>query len=157
VKVNTRSPVEMAERCREFVTSEDEKPFFIYFCTSDAHRGGGQANDLPFKPDRFGNRPQGYPGVNEVTYDPESVVVPPYLPDTPACRAELVQYYGKRSIRACVHRPKFELYDLENDPHELENLADDAAHAEVLEELKEKIKSFQARTKDPWIMKWEYE
>ena len=28
-----------------------------------------------------------------VHYKPEEVVVPPFLPDTPACRAELAQYY----------------------------------------------------------------
>jgi N-sulfoglucosamine sulfohydrolase len=330
VKVNTRSPVEMAERCRDFVTAEDEKPFFIYFCTSDPHRGGGQASDLPYKPDRFGNRPQGYPGVKELTYKPEDVIVPPFLPDTPACRAELAQYYqsvsrvdqgmgrliqllqeagrwedtlfiyisdngiafpgaktttyepglrlpcivrnpylekrglvtnamvtwadltptildfadvkpqgyafhgrsflsvldqenpdgwdevygshtfheitmyypmrlvrgrqykliwniahqlpypfasdlwaaptfqdryqkgldtlyGKRLIRDYIHRPEFELYDLTSDPNEVENLASDTSHAEVLEELKGKIKAFQERTKDPWVMKWKYE
>ena len=26
-------------------------------------------------------------------YTPDEVVVPPFLPDTPACRAELAQYY----------------------------------------------------------------
>src|SRR5690606_23792611 len=35
----------------------------------------------------------GYPGVNEVTYDPRDVKVPGFLPDTAACRSELAQYY----------------------------------------------------------------
>jgi N-sulfoglucosamine sulfohydrolase len=65
--------------------------------------------------------------------------------------------YGKRNIEAYIHRPKFELYDLENDPHEINNLADDPKHAKVLEELKGKLKAFQRRTKDPWILKWKYE
>jgi N-sulfoglucosamine sulfohydrolase len=65
--------------------------------------------------------------------------------------------YGKRSIEAYIHRPKFELYDLENDPHEVENLADVPKYAKVLEELKAKLKAFQKRTKDPWILKWDYE
>jgi len=69
---NTRSPVQMADNCRDFISSDDDKPFFLYFCTSDPHRGGGVANELPGKPDRFGNKPDGgaYPGVNEVKYDP---------------------------------------------------------------------------------------
>jgi N-sulfoglucosamine sulfohydrolase len=92
---NPRSPVEMAERCKEFLSTSGDKPFFLYFCTADPHRGGGTATELPHQPDRFGNRPKGqaYPGVKEVTYDPKEVIVPPFLPDTPACRAELAQYY----------------------------------------------------------------
>jgi N-sulfoglucosamine sulfohydrolase len=328
---NTRSPVQMADNCRDFVSSDDDKPFFLYFCMSDPHRGGGVANELPGKPDRFGNRPGGgaYPGIDEVKYDPKDVVVPPFLPDLPECRAELAQYYqsvsrvdqgvgrlmrvlkqagkydstvviyisdngvafpgakttlyepgmnlpcivrdprqrnkgiacdalvnytdlaptildfagalprksslqgrsfksalnqghpkgwdetyashtfheitmyypmrvvrqrkykliwniahgldypfasdlwasstwqatiqagnkyyGKRTVEAYLHRPKFELYDLENDPHEVENLADDPKHQKVLAELQAKLKAFQKRTKDPWIVKWNYE
>ena len=65
--------------------------------------------------------------------------------------------YGKRSIEAYIHRPRFEFYDLENDPYEINNLADDPKHAKVFEELKGKLKVFQKRTKDPWILKWKYE
>jgi N-sulfoglucosamine sulfohydrolase len=92
---NSRSSVEMAENCRELIESDSERPFFLYYCTSDPHRGGGAADELPHKPDRFGNKPHGksYPGVEPVQYDPADVVVPPFLPDTPACRAELAQYY----------------------------------------------------------------
>jgi len=67
------------------------------------------------------------------------------------------KYYAKRSIEAYLHRPKFELYDLENDPDEVKNLADDPKHAGVIEELKGKLKAFQERTNDPWIIKWEHE
>ena len=326
---NSRSPVQMADNCEDFITDDDAKPFFLYFCTSDPHRGGGKATDLPHEPDRFGNRPQGYPGIEEVTYNPEDVVVPDFLPDIPECRAELAQYYqavsrvdqgigrlmdvlkqsgqydntvviyisdngiafpgakttlyepgmnlpcivrtpwqnnkgiacdalvnyadlaptildfagatpsdyefhgrsfkpvlerqrargwdttyashtfheitmyypmrvvrerrykliwniahgleypfasdlwesatwqgnlkrgntmyGRRTIDAYLHRPKFELYDLENDPHETVNLADDPAHQDKLREMQAKLKAFQKRTKDPWILKWDYE
>lgn len=326
---NSRSPVQMAENCKDFVRN-DAQPFFLYFCMSDPHRGGGVAEDLPGKPDRFGNRAKGnYPGVKEATYDPDDVVVPPFLPDIPECRAELAQYYqsvsrvdqgvgrllsvlkesgqydntliiyisdngvafpgakttlyepgmnlpcivrqpgqknkgitcdalvnfadlapticdfagalsgkntfqgrsfkgvlerehpkgwdvtyashtfheitmyypmrvvrqrkykliwniahgldypfasdlwaastwqatlrnkhkyyGKRTVEAYLHRPKFELYNLENDPHEVNNLADNPMYAKVLAELKAKLKAFQKRTKDPWILKWDYE
>lgn len=90
-----RSPVEMANNCRPFIEANDGQPFFLYFATSDPHRGGGTASELPYKPNRFGNRPnQGaYPGIDEVFYDPDTVPVPPFLPDTPTCRAELAQYY----------------------------------------------------------------
>jgi N-sulfoglucosamine sulfohydrolase len=65
--------------------------------------------------------------------------------------------YGKRAIRAYIHRPEFELYDLQTDPHEVHNLAGSPDHAELLAELKANLKTFQRRTKDPWIMKWSYE
>ena len=92
----TRSPVVMANNCQDFITADNDKPFFLYLCTSDPHRGGGEANELTFKPNRFGNPApdsKGYPGVEEVTYDPADVVVPGFLPDTPTCRAEIAQYY----------------------------------------------------------------
>ena len=87
----------LTERAVEWIAEQQgsDKPFFLYICTSDPHRGGGTATELPHKPDRFGNPAPGksYPGITEVKYNPEDVVVPPFLPDTPVCRAELAQYY----------------------------------------------------------------
>jgi N-sulfoglucosamine sulfohydrolase len=329
LKGNSRSPVQMAENCKDFIVGDKNRPFFLYFCTSDPHRGGGKARDLPYAPDRFGNRPNGYPGITEVEYDPKDVIVPPFLPDVPECRAELAQYYqavsrvdqgmgrllsilketgtynstviiyisdngvafpgakttlyepgmnlpciirspwqehngiacdalvnytdlaptildfagalpgasefhgrsfkpalehphpkgwdvtyashtfheitmyypmrvvrgrkykliwniahdlpypfasdlwasatwqailkqdakhyGKRTVEAYLHRPEFELYDLEEDPHEVHNLADKAEHKAVLEDHKDQLKTFQKQTNDPWITKWEHE
>jgi len=326
---NDRNAVQMANNCAKFLEIRDSRPFFLYFCTSDPHRGGGKAADLPHQPDRFGNRAQGYPGVTEVKYDPKEVRVPDFLPDWSECRAELAQYcqavsridqgigrlvehlkkvgqydntvliyisdngiafpgakttayepglnlpciirtpwqqkkgiacdalvnwadltptildlagampgdyefhgrsfkpvlerehvedwdttyashtfheitmyypmrvvrerrfkliwniahgldypfasdlwesatwqatirsgsklYGKRTVDAYLHRPAFELYDLEADPHEVKNLADDPQHRDTLDRMKVKLKAFQKRTKDPWILKWEYE
>jgi len=91
---NGRSPVQMGENCRDFIRRSDGRPFFLYFCMDDPHRSGETASELPGKPDRFGNKAQGgYPGVKEVKYDPKDVVVPPFLPDIPECRAELALYY----------------------------------------------------------------
>jgi len=329
LKGNSRSPVEMAENCKRFITADEHRPFFLYFCTSDPHRGGGKAEELPYQPDRFGNRASSYPGVKKVRYDPKDVIVPAFLPDLPECRAELAQYYqsvsrvdqgvgrllgvlrkagkydntliiyisdngvafpgakttlyepgmnlpcivrsprrkkkgitcdalinyadlaptildfagalseenefhgrsfksvleqehpkgwdvtyashtfheitmyypmrvvrerkykliwniadgldypfasdlweastwqatmqradkyyGKRTVEAYLHRPKFELYDLENDPDEVKNLANNPNYEKVLAELKAKLKVFQKRTKDPWIIKWQHE
>ncbi len=357
---STRSPVEMARNCKPFIEDDSEQPFFLYICTSDPHRGGGEANELPHKPNRFGNpkpNSKGYPGIKEVVYDPKDVIVPGFLPDTPTCRAEIAQYYqsvsridqglghliqvlkdagkwddtlflyisdhgiampgakttlyeggmrspclarnpyndhrgvvtdamvswidlaptildfagaldhetghakskivaqlerpaagtqqsrqtkpgtfhgrsflsvldqeetkgwnqvnashtfheiqmyypmrvvrerkykliwniahplpfpfasdlwaaptwqaqyklgldapyGAMTVGSYMHRPKFELFDLEKDPHEGKNLADDPQHAETLARLVAKLKDFQRRTNDPWIMKWDYE
>jgi N-sulfoglucosamine sulfohydrolase len=46
---------------------------------------------------------------------------------------------------------------MENDPDEIHNLAGDPGHATLLDELKSKLKAFQKRTGDPWLLKWEYE
>ncbi len=326
---STRNGVQMADQCRDFVAADDDKPFFLYFCTSDPHRGGGTVEDSRYKPDRFGNRPQGHAGIDEVEYDPDRVEVPDFLPDSPQCRAELAQYYqavsrvdqgvgqlirvlkdagkwdntvfvyisdngvafpgakttlyepgmrlpcivrapwqknkgiacdalvnyadlaptildwagrpsnrdhlhgrsfagvlesehaadwdttyashtfheitmyypmrvvrerrfkliwniaygleypfasdlyasatwqgiinsgakyyGKRTVDAYLHRPEFELYDLQTDPHEVKNLAENPQYAKVLERMKTKLKEFQKRTDDPWILKWNYE
>lgn len=90
----SRNPVAMAERCRSFI-AETKEPFFLYFCTSDPHRSGGKRADRPGPPDRFGNRPEArqYAGVEKHEMDPAKVIVPPFLPDTPECRAELAEYY----------------------------------------------------------------
>jgi N-sulfoglucosamine sulfohydrolase len=342
-----RNAVQMAESARAFIAANPEQPFFLYYATSDPHRGGGFAEELPHSPDRFGNRPQGYEGVVEVRYDPDEVIVPPWLPDTPATRAELAQYYqsvsrldqgvgrlvrilkeegvndntlfvyasdhgaafagakttvyepglrsplivrhpsgtrrgivnsamvswvdltptlldfadvapptytphigrqdirsrlepehglhgrsfldvlededpegwdviyashtfheiqmyypmrvirdrrykliwniahplpypfasdlwasptwqsahsrgpdpayGLRSVRSYIHRPAFELYDIERDPHESRNLAADPAYADVLREYQQRLKAFRQRTFDPWLLKWTYE
>jgi N-sulfoglucosamine sulfohydrolase len=357
-----RNPVQMAENCRKFIEEKSERPFFLYFCTDDPHRSGAFAEELPHRPNRFGNPgpgAAGYPGIAEAKYDPQEVIVPGYLPDTPACRAELAQYYqsisridqgvgrltqvlrdagkleetlfiyisdhgiampnakttlyeggmhspclvrnpygerrgvasdamiswadltptildfagvldrqtggvrsevlkripanrlrsdpqqtadtrpgefhgrsflpvldrepasgwdvvyashtfheiqmyypmrvvrerrykliwniahplpfpfasdlwaaptwqaqyrqgpetryGPRTVRGYIRRPEFELFDVQNDPHERVNLAGDPKHARLLEEFKGKLKEFQKRTADPWIMKWDYE
>ena len=325
IKASARSPVEMADSSKAFIEKED--PFFLYFCFSDPHRGGGFAEELPYQPDRFGNIPQSYPGVEEVLYDPAKVLVPPHLTDTPETRAEIAQYYqsisrldqgvgklmaylkaagkfdntmiiyisdngmafpgakttlyeagmqlpcivkepnqktanttdamvswldltptildaanilatdtifqgqsflpalkgepwdrkeiyashtfhevtmyypmrvvrqekyklimniahgleypfasdlyasktwkslmnggydklGNKPIKEFLNRPEFELYDLDKDPNETVNLANDESYAEILSALAKKVKAFQSKTNDPWIYKWEYE
>lgn len=316
--MGARSSIRMAENARTFIEQKDDRPFFLYFCTSDPHRSRvGFAND------------QTYPDVQEVEYDPESIPVPHFLPDLPETRQELAEYYqattradqglgqlvkvlketghwndtlviylsdngipfpgaktnlydpgmrlplvirspeakqkgvgsqamvsfvdiaptvldfaeakgpkyklhgrsvlpvleesnpggwdevygshtfheitmyypmrvirtkqykcilnlahplsfpfasdlyasdtwqavlregldmyGSRSVDSYLHRPQYELYDLEADPHEVNNLAEDADHAEVFAELKGKLEKFSKQTKDPWVVKYEYE
>ena len=328
LKGNGRNALEMADNSKEFIAAGG-KPFFLYFCTSDPHRGGFRP-DLPLKPNGFGNKAKGYPGVEQVKYEPEEIIVPPFLPDTPICRAELAQYYqsvsridqgvgrlvevlkesgvwdntiimftsdhgiafpggkttqyepgltvpmlvrdarlkergivnsgmvslvdlaptildaagadvkakdfhgrsfmpilgqtnpegwdvvygshtfheiqmyypmrtirerrykliwniahplpypfasdlwaaptwktqydsgmdafyGKRTVGQYIHRPKFELFDLEKDPHETKNLADDPTKRGLLDRMTSQLRDFQKRTGDPWIMKWNYE
>ncbi len=97
----SRSPVEMAEKVRDFITEKSDQPFFLYFATADPHRGGGkdQTSARELKPDLFGNRPNrgAYPGIEEVFYDPAEVPIPHFLTDTPETREELAQYYQSLS------------------------------------------------------------
>lgn len=65
--------------------------------------------------------------------------------------------YGKRTVEAYLHRPRFELYDLEDDPDEVRNLAEDPQRAGLLAELQTKLRDFQERTQDPWVLKWDRE
>ncbi len=325
---NARNGVQMADSSRAFLEADDARPFFLYFCTADPHRGAHDDGG-PLRPNLFGNEGQ-YHGVTSERFDPSALSVPPFLPDTAACRAELAEYYqsvsrldqgvgrlvqmlkeagrwddtllvflsdngiafqgakttayepglrlpclvrnpyvekrgvqcgamitwadlaptilefagakfqpnemhgrsflgvleqtdppgfdevyashtfheitmyypmrvvrtrrhkliwniahrleypsasdlhrsstwqealahgpeslyGKRTVAAYLNRPQFELYDLKDDPDEVDNLANDPKHAELLASLKAKVRAFQERTNDPWILKWEYE
>ncbi len=90
---NDRNPAELARNSKEFIVSDNDQPFFLLIGTSDPHRGGGRATELPYQPDRFGNRPEGWEGIDPVVYDPQDVIVPEWLPDNDATRQELAQYY----------------------------------------------------------------
>ncbi len=65
--------------------------------------------------------------------------------------------FGKRSINTFLHRPKFELYDIQKDPGEINNLANQKQYQTVFNDLLKKLKQFQKDTKDPWFHKWTYE
>lgn len=65
--------------------------------------------------------------------------------------------FGKRRVKDYLFRPEFELYDLAADSDELVNLATRKEYATKLQELKEKLKAFQLKTKDPWQIMWGHE
>jgi N-sulfoglucosamine sulfohydrolase len=97
LKGNQRNAVHMAEQSREFITENSDKPFFLYFATSDPHRGGGKDNSSKqrLKPDLFGNKPnrKSHDEVDEIFYQPQDLPIPSFLPDTIQTREELAQYY----------------------------------------------------------------
>lgn len=64
---------------------------------------------------------------------------------------------GSRSVDSYLHRPRFELYDLEADPLELHDRAADPEQSGRVEEMVGLIRGFQAETRDPWLHKWSYE
>lgn len=65
--------------------------------------------------------------------------------------------YGNRSVGSYVNRPAFELFDIIADPAESRNLAENPAFRETLATMKKRLKEMQKQTRDPWLMKWEYE
>ena len=66
-------------------------------------------------------------------------------------------HLAKRPMQDFLQRAPFELYDLDQDPDELNNLAGIPVHQERLAEMKARLKAHQERTGDPWILKWERE
>ena len=79
---------------------------------------------------------------------------------SPTWQAELrkkSEMFGNRKMDAYLHRPRFELYDLENDPHELVNLSEKEEFKDIVNGFCEKLKKFQKDTADQWLHKWVYE
>ena len=68
-----------------------------------------------------------------------------------------IRLYGKRTVYNYVNRQRDELYDLQADPDEVNNLAYNPKYAKTLKKLQDKLKAWQKQTRDPWILKWDYE
>lgn len=86
-----RNDVAMSDACRSFIRGEG--PFFLHWCSHNPHRDGRLLQSHPERPNRFGNPDVDFPGDTETVFRDEDVVVPSFLPDLPAVRAELAQYY----------------------------------------------------------------
>ncbi len=57
----------------------------------------------------------------------------------------------RKTYQAMARPPRFELYDLREDPFEFSNLADDPAHAGSLRELQRELDQWRKQTKDPLL------
>lgn len=65
------------------------------------------------------------------------------------------KFIGKRSVEKYLHRPPVELYDLEVDPDEVVNLADDPQHAARRREMSERLLTRLRETGDSWLERYE--
>jgi N-sulfoglucosamine sulfohydrolase len=74
----------MAEKAREFLAGNKDRPFYLHVGYADPHRAGDSSG--------FANA-RSYPHVEARRYRPDEVVVPPFLPDTSEVRRELAEYY----------------------------------------------------------------
>jgi N-sulfoglucosamine sulfohydrolase len=72
-------------------------------------------------------------------------------------RQSLAAPWGKRTVGAYIQRPRFELYDMRNDPDETTNLALDPAHSDTLALYKQRLRQRQKALGDRWESKWDYE
>ncbi|MDX3899338.1 MAG: sulfatase [Sphingobium sp.] len=77
---------ELAVAATSFIRSTNDRPFFVTVAYSDPHRA----------PIDYGND-QKWPDVKPVIYDPNKVPIPSHLPDLPAVRADLAEYYESLS------------------------------------------------------------
>ncbi|MHC4674515.1 MAG: sulfatase family protein [Planctomycetota bacterium] len=82
LKASSRNPVQMSNKVEEFIRETEDKPFFVYWCTSDPHRAGKAS---------FANKE--YPGVTRVRYQPNELQIPAWLPDKPEVRRAWAEYY----------------------------------------------------------------
>lgn len=83
-----RNTVRMAQNAKAWITEDDDRPFFLYFCPTDPHRAGDDS--------KFANhheKPDHYPEIPATKFDPEQMVLPPWLPDQPEVRREWAEYY----------------------------------------------------------------
>jgi N-sulfoglucosamine sulfohydrolase len=81
-KPGIRDVAALAKAVGNFIRAQSSKPFFITVGFSDPHRAE----------ENFGNT-RSWPNVPRVRYQPADVVVPGHLPDLPAVRGDLAEYY----------------------------------------------------------------
>ncbi|KAF7658660.1 hypothetical protein LDENG_00009700 [Lucifuga dentata] len=75
---------------------EEERPFFLYVAFHDPHRCGHSQPQYGAFCEKFGNGEMGMGRIPDWTpeyYTPEQVKVPPFVPDTPAARADIAAQY----------------------------------------------------------------
>jgi N-sulfoglucosamine sulfohydrolase len=64
-------------------------------------------------------------------------------------------YVGKRTVEKYVWRDAIELYDLEKDPDEVVNLADDPAFADLRRAMSERLLARLRETNDYWLERYQ--
>ncbi|HWA98202.1 MAG TPA: hypothetical protein VG713_06900, partial [Pirellulales bacterium] len=65
------------------------------------------------------------------------------------------EYIGKRKVEDYVWRDPIELYDIENDPDELVNLADDPKYADLRLRMSEALLKRLRETDDHWLERYQ--
>jgi N-sulfoglucosamine sulfohydrolase len=113
-----------------------------------------------FKPDRW---PMGAPFqvTDDVAPTNDQLVNNTYCAfpdiDSSPTKAWLVEHRNDEGMKTFIDiawgkRPSEELYDLRKDPHQMKNLADDAAYRDTLESLRRKLLDELTANKDPRVV-----
>lgn len=84
----------MTDKAGGFFNQDKSNPFFLLIGYSDPHRSAQGMSRMRGVEDfsGFGND-RDYPGIQPTKYDPQDVIVPDFLPDTPEVREELADQY----------------------------------------------------------------
>ncbi|KAK6171324.1 hypothetical protein SNE40_019538 [Patella caerulea] len=86
----------MKNYLRQFLNSNDTRPFFMYIGFHDPHRCGATHPEYGSFCEKFGN---GEPGMGSIVdwqpvhYKPDDVIVPYFVQDTPIARADIAAQY----------------------------------------------------------------
>ncbi|XP_054635610.1 N-sulphoglucosamine sulphohydrolase isoform X1 [Dunckerocampus dactyliophorus] len=84
------------QKAEESSNKDEERPFFLYVAFHDTHRCGHSQPQYGAFCEKFGNGDMGMGKIPDWTpqyYTPQQVKVPPFVPDTPAARADLAALY----------------------------------------------------------------
>ena len=90
---------------------------------------------------QFGIRDERY----KLIYNPDRA-----LNRLAASRYRNSQLPAEQHVQSFLHPPKYELFDLQEDPYEWKNLADRAEHKPIRERLLKAMQAFQRGIKDPF-------
>ena len=112
------------------------------------HRNIAWRLDFPFASDLYGSL--SWEGIRNAgaTAQADHDSAPASLPtDTPEIMI------GRRRLGSYIFRGPEELFDLENDPEELVNLAEKPEFEHVLKEMRAKLEDWQYQTGDVWLFR----
>lgn len=96
------------------------------------HRNMAWRLDFPFAADIYGSL--SWEDIRDMDKNPEQTV-------------------GGRPLKDFFFRPAEELYDLEADPRETNNIARDPAQKQNLEELRKRLEEWQVKSDDVWLFR----
>ncbi|XP_014767795.1 N-sulphoglucosamine sulphohydrolase [Octopus bimaculoides] len=92
-----RNITHIKELVRQFLTETGSKPFLLYIGFHDPHRCGHTHPQFGAFCEKFGDGITKGSGIipdwKPIHYDPSEVIVPYFIPDTPAARADIAAQY----------------------------------------------------------------
>lgn len=126
-----------------------EKPSWREYLFTEFHTHAARANFFPQRA-LHGQRYKLIENLLPDEANPDMEKIDKELPFVAAALAA-----AKPEVRAAYQLqqrpPRYELYDLQTDPHEFRNLAGSAEHAAVFADLKQRLLAWREQTQDPLL------